>query len=267
MSLSWATVMHSTHSQAIFKIHFNIIPPTPRTSKRSLSPPQPSTVYTLVFSPLRPAPPRSDRPNNTGQQYKSWSSSLCTCRQSPVTSLLSHVARLLPSRRITSNDLLPVTGYKAALGGLFNSRHGADSGVGAGAPDAADGSGRAVAELAHSEHQQAQAGRVRAFRQGSLPVHLPYDQPWQLRLPWESALPVRTALPLLAAAVHRYVGICHHLQSVDDKQKCIIHAAPLSDCRSSAWSAFSSSTLPVTTAVLEKLVVAELYWSHSPTVI
>ena len=82
---------------------------------------------------------------------------------------------------ITNNDLLPVTRYKAAAGELTSSRHGASSGAGGGAGggacSAGGGTSRAVVQLAHSEHKQAQGGRIRAFGQGSLPVHLPQDQP------------------------------------------------------------------------------------------
>jgi len=87
-----------------------------------------------------------------------------------------------PLPNITNNDLLPVTQYKAASGDLSSSRHGTSSAAGGsagggGAGGADGGTTRAVAQLVHSEHKQAQAGRIRAFRQGSIPVHLPHDQP------------------------------------------------------------------------------------------
>lgn len=125
------------------------------------------------------------------------------------------------SPHITNNDLL-VTRYKAAPGDLSGSRHGASSGAcgaAGGGGAAAGGTSRSLAQLADSEHKQAQVGRIRAFRQGSLPVHLPYGQPRQLRLSRESAVSLRTALPLLAAKAHRYVGICHHLHTDGESGK------------------------------------------------
>ena len=76
----------------------------------------------------------------------------------------------------TINDLR-VTGYKAALGAAASSHHGPGSAAGASGAGGAVGTGRALAQLVHSAHQQAKAGRVHAFRQGSLPLDLPYRQP------------------------------------------------------------------------------------------